>query len=75
MAADCVSLIDSLFSAEQKFVVVGHDRGAHVAYRMAKDWKNRVAGACVMDVIPIKHKFESEVFVSVSPLLVMRSTI
>lgn len=34
-----------------RFVVVGHDRGARVAYRMALDHPDRILGAAVLDVI------------------------
>jgi haloacetate dehalogenase len=36
-----------------QFAVVGHDRGARVAYRMALDHPERVRGLAVLDVIPI----------------------
>jgi haloacetate dehalogenase len=35
----------------QRFVVVGHDRGARVAYRMALDYPERIKGLGVLDVI------------------------
>ena len=42
----------------ERFVVVGHDRGARVAYRMALDWPERVERACVLNVIPTVEQFE-----------------
>jgi haloacetate dehalogenase len=36
-----------------RFAVVGHDRGARVAYRLALDHPERVAALAVLDVIPI----------------------
>lgn len=33
-----------------------------MAYRMAKDWKDRVTGACLLDIIPTRTKFESKIF-------------
>lgn len=51
IAADCVGLIDTLYTPEQEFYVAGHDRGARVAYRMAVDCK-RVKAACFIEIIP-----------------------
>jgi haloacetate dehalogenase len=36
-----------------RFAVVGHDRGARAAYRLALDFPQRVAALAVLDVIPI----------------------
>jgi len=36
-----------------RFAVAGHDRGGRVAYRLALDFPERVAGAAILDVIPI----------------------
>ena len=36
-----------------RFAVVGHDRGARVAYRLALDLSDRVAALAVLDVVPI----------------------
>jgi len=58
IASDCVALIDALYGADQKFIVVGHDRGARVAYRMAKDFRDRILGVCLMEIIPTKMMFE-----------------
>jgi haloacetate dehalogenase len=35
------------------FAVVGHDRGARAAYRLALDHRERIAAIAVLDVIPI----------------------
>jgi haloacetate dehalogenase len=37
----------------ERFAVVGHDRGARVAYRLALDQPNRIHALAVLDVIPI----------------------
>ncbi|KAJ4497137.1 Alpha/Beta hydrolase protein [Lentinula lateritia] len=58
IAADCVALIDKMYSAGQRFIVAGHDRGARVAYRMAKDFRDRILGICLMEIIPTKLMFE-----------------
>ena len=36
-----------------QFAVVGHDRGARVAYRMALDYPDRIRALAVLDVLPI----------------------
>lgn len=36
----------------EQFAVVGHDRGARVAYRMALDWPARIRCVAVLDAIP-----------------------
>jgi haloacetate dehalogenase len=42
----------------ERFAVVGHDRGARVAYRMALDWPERVERLCVLNVVPTVEQFE-----------------
>src|ERR671916_968292 len=51
MAADCVALMRHL--GHERFAVVGHDRGAAVAYRAALDHQLAVSQLVVMDCIPI----------------------
>ncbi|THU89771.1 alpha/beta-hydrolase [Dendrothele bispora CBS 962.96] len=58
IASDIVSLINALFGSQQKFVVAGHDRGARIAYRLAKDHRDRVLGTCIMEIIPTKVVFQ-----------------
>jgi haloacetate dehalogenase len=41
MAAELVELMDAF--GHDRFAVVGHDRGARVAYRMALDHPDRVS--------------------------------
>jgi haloacetate dehalogenase len=48
MLADMMTELDI-----HRFAVVGHDRGARVAYRLALDSPPRIAGVAVLDVIPI----------------------
>ncbi|MEM8663814.1 MAG: alpha/beta hydrolase [Pseudomonadota bacterium] len=50
MAADCAAVMAALGHVE--FGVVGHDRGARVAYRMALDHPGRVKALVVMDIVP-----------------------
>lgn len=56
MAADLVALMGSLGFA--RFAVVGHDRGARVAHRMALDHPGAVSSLAVIDVVPTLHMFE-----------------
>ncbi len=41
------------------FAVVGHDRGARVAYRMALDHPDRITRACVLNIVPTVEQFEA----------------
>jgi haloacetate dehalogenase len=50
MAADVLALMDRL--GHDRFTLVGHDRGAMVAFRTALDHPARVAGLAVLDVVP-----------------------
>jgi haloacetate dehalogenase len=51
MAADMLGLMRSL--GHERFAVVGHDRGAYVAHRLAADHPDSVAALVVMDAVPI----------------------
>jgi haloacetate dehalogenase len=50
MAADVVAMMRGL--GHERFAVVGHDRGARVAYRMALDSPERVRRLAVLDIVP-----------------------
>lgn len=50
MANDLVALMASL--GHTRFAVVGHDRGARVAYRMALDHPDAVTCLTVLDIVP-----------------------
>ncbi len=50
MAADIVALMEELGHA--RFALVGHDRGARVAYRLALDHPGRLTKLAILDVIP-----------------------
>lgn len=50
MAEDMVALMASL--GHRRFAVVGHDRGARVAYRLALDHPSCAAALCVLDIVP-----------------------
>lgn len=51
MAGDCVALMRSL--GHECFAVVGHDRGAYVATRLALDHPDAVRSLTVLDAVPI----------------------
>src|SRR5689334_9714112 len=47
-------LVDAMKAMQfDEFALVGHDRGARVAYRLALDHPQRVRALAVLDVIPI----------------------
>jgi haloacetate dehalogenase len=56
MARELVELMSAL--GHERFAVVGHDRGARVAYRMALDHPDRVTRAAVINVVPTFEQFE-----------------
>ena len=56
MARELVEVMSAL--GHERFAVVGHDRGARVAYRMALDHPERVARMAVLNVVPTLEQFE-----------------
>ena len=50
MAADVAGLLDAL--GVEKASIVGHDRGARVAYRLALDFPHRVDRIAILEVVP-----------------------
>jgi haloacetate dehalogenase len=56
LANDLVELADAL--GIERFAVVGHDRGARVAYRLALDHPQRVERLAVLNVVPTLDQFE-----------------
>ncbi len=57
MAADIVVLMERL--GHIRFGLVGHDRGARVAYRLALDHPGRVEKIASLDVVPTKFMWDS----------------
>lgn len=57
MALDMVEAMESL--GYTGFHVVGHDRGARVAHRMARDHGRRVKSLTVLDISPTLKMYES----------------
>lgn len=56
MAGDVVRLMASL--GHDSFGVVGHDRGAYVAYRLALDHPEAVARLCLLEGMPVVERLE-----------------
>ncbi|MEU0600807.1 alpha/beta hydrolase [Streptomyces sp. NPDC006393] len=50
MAADVVGLADAL--GFDRFALVGHDRGAHVAFRAGLDHPHRISHLGILDIVP-----------------------
>ncbi len=57
MAADMVEVMEKL--GHERFHVVGHDRGARVAHRLARDHPRRVRTLTVLDIAPTLKMYES----------------
>ncbi|MEV6840222.1 alpha/beta hydrolase [Streptomyces sp. NPDC051133] len=51
MAGDCLAVMRRL--GHERFAVVGHDRGAYVATRLALDHPEAVSAVTVLDAVPI----------------------
>ncbi len=56
MAADMVSAMSAL--GFENFAIIGHDRGARVAYRMALDYPKVVTRLISLDVVPTLDMWE-----------------
>lgn len=56
MAQDQVEAMQNL--GFENFAVVGHDRGARVAHRLALDHSDKVTKLVLLDIIPTKTAFE-----------------
>jgi haloacetate dehalogenase len=56
MAAELAHVMAEL--GLERLSVVGHDRGARVAYRMALDHPQRVERLCVLNIVPTVDQFE-----------------
>ena len=55
MAQDIHLLMESL--GHKRYAVVGHDRGARVAHRLALDHSDAVSRLCVLDIVPTHTVF------------------
>ena len=56
MAADLVEIMQRL--GHQRFQLVGHDRGARVAHRLALDHPERLQKLALLDIVPTIEHFE-----------------
>src|SRR5918996_1365534 len=56
MAQDQVEVMEQL--GFESFLLVGHDRGARVAHRLAKDHPQRVRRLALLDIIPTHKMFK-----------------
>jgi haloacetate dehalogenase len=43
----------------QRFSVAGHDRGARVAHRLARDHGDKIARLALLDIVPTLYRFET----------------
>jgi haloacetate dehalogenase len=43
----------------ERFAVAGHDRGARVAHRLARDHAERIERLALLDIVPTLHRFET----------------
>ncbi|MGR3344268.1 MAG: alpha/beta fold hydrolase, partial [Paracoccaceae bacterium] len=57
MAADMVRLMDHF--GHNRFGVLGHDRGARVAHRLALDWPENVSSMILLDIAPTGEMSEN----------------
>ena len=67
--ADCVNYSKRALAQDQvetmaalgfeRFVVAGHDRGARVAHRLARDHGERVERLALLDIVPTLYRFET----------------
>ena len=57
MAQDQVEVMEQL--GFESFLLVGHDRGARVSHRLAKDHPQRVHKLAVLDIIPTHRMFQT----------------
>ncbi|HEY0937416.1 MAG TPA: alpha/beta hydrolase [Trebonia sp.] len=43
----------------ERFAVVGHDRGARVAHRMALDYEQSITRVALLDIVPTRHSLRT----------------
>ncbi|NIZ62523.1 alpha/beta hydrolase [Sedimentitalea sp. CY04] len=55
MAADQAELMRHL--GHETYFVAGHDRGARVAHRLARDFPDAVAAVSFLDIVPTEHMY------------------
>ncbi len=57
LAQDQVETMQTLGFA--RFAVAGHDRGARVAHRLARDYPERIERLALLDIVPTLYRFET----------------
>lgn len=57
MAGDQLAVMRAL--GFERFALVGHDRGARVAHRLALDAPDAVDALAVLDIVPTRHVYEN----------------
>ena len=57
LALDQVETMSAL--GFERFAVAGHDRGARVAHRLARDHPERVERVALLDIVPTLYRFET----------------
>ena len=57
LAQDQVEVMASL--GFERFLTAGHDRGARVAHRLARDHPERVERLALLDIVPTLYRFET----------------
>jgi len=57
LAQDQVEVMAAL--GFERFMVAGHDRGARVAHRLARDHPRRVERLALLDIVPTLYRFET----------------
>jgi haloacetate dehalogenase len=57
LAQDQVETMAAL--GHERFMVAGHDRGARVAHRLARDHAERVERLALLDIVPTLYRFET----------------
>jgi haloacetate dehalogenase len=57
LALDQVETMQAL--GFERFAVAGHDRGARVAHRLARDYPERVERLALLDIVPTLYRFET----------------
>lgn len=56
MAADIASVMEQL--GHRRYVVIGHDRGAYVAFRVAMDFPGQVTRLVLLNSIPLSDRLD-----------------
>jgi haloacetate dehalogenase len=57
LALDQVEIMAAL--GHERFMVAGHDRGARVAHRLARDHAEQIERLALLDIVPTLYRFET----------------